>query len=323
LTLGSDLRNYVHLPFPLIALIDMEFRDIEYFAVLAEHGHMGRAAEALGLSQPALSLSLRRLERSIQAKLVKRTPKGVELTSAGSALLVQVHRLRLVREDVVREVADLSEGRTGHLRIGANTGVQEALVGAACAVLLGSAPRVTLKVTVIAVDPLMAALRNGEVDLAVSGIPPMPSEDLFHEHLLDDEFVVYASVKHRLAKRKQLTVADLAQERWASTDSGVSAQGLRRAFEEHGLPVPRIAVSSNATSVRFRAVAGSDLLGFTAKGLLRQVAQQYGFVELPVKKLSWQRSVGVIYRKEAYLSPTARRFIDILKSPAREISKEG
>jgi len=69
----------------------MDFRDVEYFAVLAKHGHVGRAAEALGLSQPALSLSLRRLERSIQAKLVKRTPKGVELTSVGSALLAQVH----------------------------------------------------------------------------------------------------------------------------------------------------------------------------------------------------------------------------------------
>lgn len=300
----------------------MEFRDIEYFAMLAEHGHMGRAAEALGLSQPALSLSLRRLERSIQAKLVKRTPKGVELTSAGSALLAQVHRLKLAREDVIREVADLSEGRTGHLRIGANTGVQEALVGAACAVLLRNSPSVTLKITVLAVDPLMAALRNGDVDFAVSGIPATPSKDLVHEHLFKDEFVVYASVKHRLAKRKQLTVADLAQERWASTDSGVSVQGLYRAFEGHGLPLPRAAVSSNAASVRFRAVAGSDLLGFTAKGLLRQVARQYGLVELSVKELSWQRSVGVIYREGGYLSPAAKRFIEILKSTARDISKE-
>jgi DNA-binding transcriptional LysR family regulator len=55
----------------------MDLRDIEYFAVVAQHGHLGRAAEALGLGQPALSMSLRRLEKSAQAKLVKRTPKGV------------------------------------------------------------------------------------------------------------------------------------------------------------------------------------------------------------------------------------------------------
>ena len=57
----------------------MELRDIEYFAVIAEHGHLGRAADALGLSQPALSKSLRRLEQALQVKLVKRTPDTWEL----------------------------------------------------------------------------------------------------------------------------------------------------------------------------------------------------------------------------------------------------
>ena len=58
----------------------MELRDIEYFAVIAEHGHLGRASEALGLSQPALSKSLRRLEEAVEARLFNRTPKGMELT---------------------------------------------------------------------------------------------------------------------------------------------------------------------------------------------------------------------------------------------------
>ena len=85
----------------------MNLRDIEYFAVVSQHGHLGRAAEALGLGQPALSMSLRRLEKSAQAKLVKRTPKGVELTAVGAALLSHVSKLRLARADLAREVADL------------------------------------------------------------------------------------------------------------------------------------------------------------------------------------------------------------------------
>ena len=82
--------------------MSMDLRDIEYFAVIAEHGHLGRAAEALGLGQPALSVSLRRLEDSAGAKLVKRTPKGVELTDVGRALLSHVGRLQLAREDLAR-----------------------------------------------------------------------------------------------------------------------------------------------------------------------------------------------------------------------------
>ena len=96
----------------------MDLRDIEYFAVIAEHGHLGRAAEALGLGQPALSVSLRRLEKSAEAKLVKRTPKGVELTDVGRALLTHVGRLQLAREDLARELSDLAHGQAGHLRVG-------------------------------------------------------------------------------------------------------------------------------------------------------------------------------------------------------------
>src|SRR3954463_8741280 len=109
----------------------MEWRDIEYFAVLAEHGHLGRAAEALGLSQPAVSKSLRRLEQALEVKLVKRTPKGVELTAEGSALLLGVRGLRLSLQDVAREVKDVGEGRIGRLRVGVGESIGEYLLPAA------------------------------------------------------------------------------------------------------------------------------------------------------------------------------------------------
>ena len=67
-----------------------QLRDIEYFSEVAERGNVGRAAEALGLSQPALSKSLRRLENSMQAKLVKRLSRGIELTAAGKELYLHV-----------------------------------------------------------------------------------------------------------------------------------------------------------------------------------------------------------------------------------------
>ena len=298
----------------------MELRDIEYFAAIAERGHVGRTADALGISQSALSKCLRRLERSTGTKLVQRTPKGIELTAVGSALLSHVRRLRLAHEDIARELADLSQGHAGHLRVACNPGFTEAVVGMACATRLNEASKVTFKVTII--DTFAASLRSGEFDLAVSGSPATPSEDLIHEHLIDDVFVVYASVNHRLIRRNRLILADLVQERWASSEASVSWQGLRRAFEEQGLPSPRLAVSSNAMSVRYRAVAGSDLLGFTAKAHLRQAAPQFPLVELPVKKLSWGRRFGVSYRKGAYLSPAAKRFIEILKATAKEIAAE-
>ena len=142
----------------------MDLRDIEYFAVVAQHGHLGRAAEALGLGQPALSMSLRRLEKSAQAKLVKRTSKGVELTAVGAALLSHAGKLRLARDDLAREVADLARGRAGHLRIGASPSNAEVCLPEACSTLLMEAPKVTLNVAVLDNDALLPALRKGELD---------------------------------------------------------------------------------------------------------------------------------------------------------------
>src|SRR5687767_10853041 len=122
----------------------MELRDIEYFAVIAEHGHLGRAAEALGLGQPALSISLRRIETAAGAKLVKRTPKGIELTAVGSALLSHVRRLQLARNDLAREVADLAHGRAGHVRIGSSPANEHTLLPDVCSSLLMETPKVTL-----------------------------------------------------------------------------------------------------------------------------------------------------------------------------------
>src|SRR5450756_2012893 len=299
----------------------MELRDLEYFAVVAEHGHVGRAAESLGLSQPALSKSLRRLEAAMKTKLVRRTPKGVELTAVGSALRVHVHRLRLSLDDVVHEAADLSQGQAGNLRVGAGAGLGDQFLAAACSALLMEAPKVTLALTVAPNAVLLPALHNGEHDLVVSGIPHSSYQDLVQERLYDDEFVAYASANHRLVKRKRVSLADLAQERWAlSVPNDLSWKRVHRVFEDNNLPPPRIAFETTASLIRVQAVASSDLLSFSSRRVLQQSWRHFPLAKLRVKELAWNRTVGVSYRKDAYLSPVARRFIEILKVTAKDIS---
>ena len=295
----------------------MDFRDVEYFAVLAEHRHVGRAAEALGLSQPALSLSLRRLERSVQSKLMNRTPKGVELTAVGAALLARIDRLRLVRDDIVSEMSDLSGGHSGYLRIGTGANVALHVASIACTTVLKDAPRLTLKVNVMEYGDLVAALCHGEVDLGVSTLQSSSHEDLVQEHLYDEPFVVYASPRHRLARKSRVTLADLAHERLVvlGPDS-TSMRHLKSAFLNAGLPFPRVALESGSMQLRNEVVASTELLGYTAQRVVRLAAPHFRFVELRVKELEYIRRVGVIYRRNAYLSAAARRFIEILRAAA-------
>lgn len=297
----------------------MELRDIEYFAVVAEHKSIARAAESLGLSQPALSKSLRRLEQSVRAKVVKRTPTGVELTAVGNALLAQVSRLRLTLDDISREAADLGDGRAGHLRIATNPGLTFHLITDACIALRKEAPKVTLTIMIDSRTSLVNRVRAGELDMAIVSIEPELHADLVDELLYHGKHQIYASAKHRLARRKQLTLADLAGEQWVMAPEGnLARQRLHHAFAEYGLPPPKVSVVTTYLPIKQELVATSDMLALGSDEGAQQAMERLGVVPLRVKDFSMRRRVGVIYRKDAYLPPVGKRFIELLKAAAKQ-----
>lgn len=301
----------------------MDQRDIDYFAVIAEHGHLGRAAEALGLGQPALSISLRRLERSSNAKLVKRTAKGVELTDIGRVLLSHAQRLKLAHSDLTREIADLTQAQAGHLRVGASPATAQTYLADACGLLIKDAPRVTIAVAVAAsTTVLIQALLKGELDIIVPHMLTAPPDGIAREQLWEDEFVVYASARHRLARRKSVALADLVHERWAATvaSATLASQSLLRTFQEHGLPPPEIALTSDSSVVNHRLVATTGLLGVASRRPLERDAKYLGLRIIPVRNVRWIRPVFAAYRADGYLSPLARRLIETLKAAAKQIA---
>ncbi len=299
----------------------MELRDIEYFAVVAEHRHLGRAAEALHLTQPALSKSLRRLERTMGAKLVQRTPKGIELTPEGTVLMTRVSQLRLMLTDVAREMGQVRVGLAGKLRVGASPGVIDHCVSHACSALSQEAPDATLTVIAAANDVLLPALRKGELDLIVSGIPVLAFNDLAHEHLFDDEAVLIASADHRLAGKRRVTLADLARERWAvaEVDDQQWTAMRSRLDQTGGLTHRTIVLRTSYLPLRDWMVARSGLVTMSTRRYLKQVSPDLRLIELAVEELAQTRRVGLSYRKDGYMPPLARRFIEILKMSARKL----
>jgi DNA-binding transcriptional LysR family regulator len=294
----------------------MELRDIEYFTIVARHGHIGRAAEALGLSQPAISKCLRRLEHELGAKLVKRTPKGVEITAEGLALLNRAHELHLSVQAVTQEIRDVGHGRVGHVRIGAGPVSSVEMLSDALAPLIGNATKVSYDIVVSDNDLMIPALRRGELDLVVGYAPrALPRDGLVEELLYELEFVVIASANHPLAGRKRVSLSDVARERWTLTGSSLlTQQRLRRVFLENALPPPDIAVETRSLRLRLQLVAASNLLDYTSRSVFRTARSRFHLKVLQVPELAWSRPVSVIYREGAYISPAARAFIASIKA---------
>jgi DNA-binding transcriptional LysR family regulator len=260
----------------------------------------------------------------MNAKLLRRTPKGVELTAVGKGLLLQVRRLRLTLDDILRQVSDLSEGLAGELRVGTGPDFSVHLVPTACAELLRDAPGVTLKMTVGTADVMLPALTRGELDLVVTASSSSGYGNLVQQPLLEEEYVVYCSINHRLAGKGRVTLADLSGEKWALAVTGGSLQqlDLHRILEAAGLPAPKIAVESNSIPFRLHLLPSTDLLAFLPKRAFHENMARAKLTELRVRGLSYSRTVAVCHRKDAYLSPAVTRFIGILKAVAQRSAAE-
>ncbi|MGH9145710.1 MAG: LysR substrate-binding domain-containing protein, partial [Vicinamibacterales bacterium] len=132
---------------------------------------------------------------------------------------------------------------------------------------------------------------------------------------------VCASINHSLARTKHLTLAVLAHERWTLSDPTFAMwQRIHRVFVEHGLPTPRVAVETGSPALRLPLVATSSLLGYSWASIVRKAVTHLPITELRVRELTLPFRNAVVYRKDGYLSPVARRFIEILKATAKEIA---
>jgi len=299
----------------------MELRDIEYFVNVARHGKLHRAAEAMAVSQPALTKAIRRMEKELGAPLFTREPRGVTLTPVGDIFMRHVLRVRVNIEQAKREIADFAGATGGHLNIGVAPAVNDTWLPGVCLSLLEEAPQATLRIFTAMNDMLMPAVHSGDLDLAISGIASHPPADLAQELLGTEDFFPVVGPHHPLhGKKGALTPQQLAKLRWIlSPHNLLSRQGLSRAFAAQGLPPPQAVIETNSVSTVLRCVAGSDLAGFVPISVLKMHGKQLRLSALNPRSPLWHRNIGVTYRAHAYIPPLAYRLIKTLR---REISKQ-
>ena len=176
-----------------------------------------------------------------------------------------------------------------------------------------------MKVIVSDADEVLPALRSGQLDLVIQYLYPQAAPTgLLYIPLYEDETVPCCARNHRLAARDHVALGELSKERWAFQGSVVLGpyQRLHEVFRNNGLEPPRIAFESRSLSLRLQVAANSDLLMYTSRAVVARRLGAGTFHVLPVKELHWRQSVGVVHRKEPYMSPAVRRFIEILKRVA-------
>jgi DNA-binding transcriptional LysR family regulator len=193
----------------------MQTELLEVLQVVARHGSITAAAQALGYTQSAVSRQVAALEAEVGARLLDRLPRGVALTEEGRCLLPHAEAVLDRLGAARRELDALRHLGAGRLRVGAFPTAVAALVPRAMAAFRELYPAVTLSLVEGRTPALLERLLSGDADVAVVSAPPDRPLDASRfdlHHLLDERLLVAVPRHHRLARRRTVRLAELAED---------------------------------------------------------------------------------------------------------------
>jgi DNA-binding transcriptional LysR family regulator len=295
----------------------MDLRDLTYFETIAELGHLGRAAQKLNRSQPALTKSIQRLEESFGTKLFQRDGRRIKLTPVGELLQARGRVLQQSIAQTQREVRDFASGAVGNIRVGCAATMAEYLLPKLTSALLQRAPDITLKMVIGQDDVLREFLRSGQLDMIICAL--ITDDEQFQSFaILKDEAVVIASKEHPIF-RQRYTMSDLCAYRWVLPPVGVSSRKwLDEAFQTQGLALPVVQIEANSIPLLPGLIERTSLLSFTARETLEFGNNMQRLREVALEHTTMKRTIGCTVRRGGYLSPAAQAMVQMLRDSSGE-----
>lgn len=290
----------------------MELRQLEHFIAVVEEGTFTRAAERLSLTQPAISLSVKKLEEEVGGPLFARDVHDLSLTEAGRLLSDYARRMIRLRDDATREMARLGSMAAGSLTIAAHEAAAVYLLPVALRAYVQRFPDIKVGIYRSRLEEIPRQVIDRQVD--VGFVKEAPT---FHEiqcvDVHSDEMVCIASPRHPLAARPRLTLRDLSGEQFVLHHlCSATADRILRLFEQHSTRCRVVAELWSFENIKefVRQEVGLAMVpGVTVREELRNGT----LVRLPLRELAMPRRTLMIYRDQGYMSDAARELIGIVR----------
>ncbi len=295
----------------------LRLRHLRLLQLIDRQGSLGGAARELGVSQPAVTLLLRELEAVFESRLVERGARGGRLTTAG---VLALERLKIALVSVERAMeAARTPVSEPVLRVGCIQVVGVELLPAALARLEGSAAPGRVRIREGRARELVAALCAGELDCVIGWMDEavahgQPVEQLEIRPLRHGRMQVVAAATHPLARRRSVTVAELARWRWIvpPPESRTHAAFLRL-FLAGGLAAPPVTVECAALHTMLHLVARSRFLAVAPDAAVRAYARRGMVAALKGPALDLGRdTVSLMTRRDGAALAAVGRFAQAL-----------
>ena len=292
----------------------MDLSELQVFLMVAREGSFSRAAERLYRTQPAVSLTIRKLEDGLGQPLFVRGARPVRLTDAGTLLREYAERLINLRDEVKKGLSELIGLNRGEISLGVNESSIHALLPA-----LGQFrklhPGIQIRIHRMFSRDIPHEVLNYRLDLgAVSFVPREPQ--LQAMEILKDELTLVVPPKHSLAKRHEVDISDLENESFVA--HSVESPFRRRVIELFGrnrttlhMPIEMPTIESIKRFVQMGLG-----VAIVPRMCVDEELERGSLVSVPVEDLTYGRTLWVTHRRGMTFSPAAAAFLAILHQHA-------
>lgn len=302
----------------------VKLRQLKLLVTLDDYRHLGRAAEALGITQPAVSKSLAEVEMVFGVQLFTRSVRGTAPTADGE-LVIQLARLILSELDrTVEELAARAQGITGRVCIG-TVGPGAHLLLARTVVLLKK--RSAMTTVVVEEEPLevlLQQLRIGKVDIVLSRIDPaFLDDDIEAVRLYDEPAVVICGPGHPLTQLQHIETGLLAEHPWVvPTRSGSMLSKLKEMFGIQGHEPPADLTVGLSMLSALLLVQERQAVCLLAQSVARHLERSGLVTILPVRFPLPLVPVGMLYRRTPHPSVALSLLLECVRQAAIGIQAE-
>jgi DNA-binding transcriptional LysR family regulator len=291
-------------------------RQLEVFSAVARHKSFTRAAEALHLSQPGVSMQIKQLENNVGLQLFEHVGKQIFLTSAGHEMFGYSQAISHILDEAESVIEELKGGKSGKLAISVAT-----TAGHFATRLLAAFSQryenVTISLNITNRANLREQLENNEPDLVIMGQPPAGVE-VESEIFMENPLVMIAPADHQLAMKKNIALSHFENENFVVRETGSGTRSaIQRFFDQHGVTFHTGIDMSSNEAIKQAVEAGLGL-GIVSIHTLELELETGRLVILDVKDFPIMRHWHIVQRAGKRLSPVALAFKQFVLEEAEQ-----
>lgn len=302
---------------------NLKLKHLQLLVALDQLRHVGKTAEFLAITQPAVSKTLAEIERLFDLTLFTRSTRGTEPTPEGESVVRFARTVLSEFERTKEDIASTATGASGRTNVGAMVVALPTLLSPAMGLLKKKSAHARVMVEEGDLTRLLPRLRRGELDVLVGRLEPgYAAPDLDTEALYQEPMCLVVNTNHALTQQKKITWALLAQQAWVVPPPWASSRiKLEQLFHKHGLNTPNDLIESASFLTISCAIRDHHAIGFVARGVGLHFQKEGLFKVLPMPLDMDLPPIGMITLRSQKPSLTTQALMACLRDVAARKKK--